>query len=263
MLQEIVQLSLNSGVGVTVKHFDGENVYNIILGLMAADRDVTDDGLSFGYKSHAIDHVITFFRSVFPSSVKFSSIFPKEIYDDQGQISGSLKLPFVAIRAARGPSKEVGIGGMLWEDSQAVYYAFNQTMYFEFDILDRKMMKVDQVADHISLQLQKQKRFGGELWRKGFQNFEIMQSEPARGFRYDTAWDFRMQHQYVDLFHTRLVVRTMFDVVWADKTGHDGVISMIVFQQTVDIPWSTSIGSTLAHLILEDQFFDWHHNTLL
>lgn len=256
-------MSLNSGVGITVKHFDGENVYNIILGLMDADRTVTQDGMLFGYKAHAIDHVITFFKSVFPSTVKLSSVFPQEVFDEQGQISGSLKLPYVSVGGSRGPSKEVGVGGMLWEDSQAVYYAFNQTMYFMFDIFDKTMMKVDQIADHISLQLQKQKRFGGELWRKGFQNFEIIQSDPARGFRYDTAWDFRMQHQYADLFHTRLTIRTTFDVVWADKTGYAGVISMIVFQQTVDIPWSTSIGSTLAHLILEDQYFDWHYNTLI
>lgn len=258
-----VKLSLDSGVGITVKHKSGDQVYNIVLGLMKADRDATQDGMLFGYKSHAVDHIITFFNSVFGSTVNMSSIFPQEVYDSEGQISGNLQLPYVAVRGSRGPSREVGVGGMLWEDTQAVYYAFNQTMYFEFDIFATKMMKADQIADHISLQVQKQKRFGGELWQKGFQNFEIIQSEPARGFRYDTAWDFKMQHQYADLFHTRLTIRTAFDVVWADKTGYEGVISMIVFQQTEDIEWSTVIGSTMAHLILEDAFFGWHQGTLL
>ena len=256
-------MALNSGVGITVKQVSEDSVYNIILGLMAADRDVTQDGMPFGYKSHAVDHIVTYFKSIFPTSVQMSSIFPQEVYDSQGNISGNLQLPYVAVRGARGPSREVGVGGMLWEDNEAVYYGFNQTMYFEFDIFATKMMKVDQIADHISLELQKQKRMGGELWQKGFQNFEIIQSEPARGFRFDTAWDFRMQHQYADLFHTRLTVRTTFDVVWVDKTGYEGVISRIVFQQTEDLPWSTLVGSTLAHLILEDTFFDWHHNTLL
>ena len=255
--------SQNSGVGITVKHTGSSGVYNIILGLMNADRTVTKDGMLFGHKSHALDHIITFFKSYFGDTVNMSSIFPSEVYDEQGNIAGSLQLPYVSVRTMRGSSREVGVGGLLWETTEGTVYAFNQTLYVEFDIFSKVMMKVEQIADHISLQLQKQKRMGGVLWNKGFQNFEIMQSDTGRGFRYDTAFDFRMQHQYVDLFYTRLLVRTMFDVVWIDKTTSKGVISQIIFKQTIDYPWETVIGSTLAHLILEDTYFDWHYDTLI
>lgn len=250
-------LSQNSGVGITVKHTGSDGVYNIILGLMNADRTVTKDGILFGYKSHALDHIITFFKSYFGDTVNISSIFPSEVYDEQGNVMGGLQLPYVAVRTMRGPSREVGVGGFLWETNEGTVYAFNQVLYVEFDIFSKVVMKIEQIADHISLQLQKQKRVGGELWNKGFQNFEIIQSDTGRGFRYDTAWDFKMQHQYVDLFHTRLMIRTMFDVVWIDKTTSQGIISQIIFKQTTDYPWETIIGSTLAHLILEDKFFGW------
>lgn len=256
-------MSLSSGVGVRVDHFDGETVREIIIGLMEGDQTYTLDGMPLSYEAHAVEHIKNYLESVFPTTVKISHIFPREVYDENGEILGDLQLPYVAIRVNKGPSKEVGIGGILWDGKEGTVLGFNQIMYIEFDIFDTNMMKVAQIGDHISSQLQWQKRIGGVLWEKGFQNFETVQSESARGFRYDTAWDFRMQHQYADLFHTRMTVRTRFDVVWLNKLDSRGVISMIVFGQTDDLPFSTFIGASLGYLRLEELYYGWHGKTLL
>lgn len=252
-------MSSDSGVGVTVKHYDGTTVYNIILGLMAGEQTVTADGMAHGFESHAMEHVINYFRSLL-STVKISAVFPKEIYDETGQIAGSLDLPYIAVRGYMGASREVGVGGIVWEDVDGVVYAFNQVMMLEFDVFATDMMKVTQIANQIMMKLQWQKRTGGYLWQRGFQNFETVQSDAGRGFRYDTPWDFKMQHQYADLFHTRLIVRTKFDVVWKDNTATRGIISRIVFGQTEDIPFSTFIGSPLPNIYLEEMLLGWHGN---
>jgi len=124
-------------------------------------------------------------------------------------------------------------------------------------------MKIDQVVDQIELQIQIAKSTGGTLWQKGFQNFMTLSSDPARGFRYDTPWDFRMQHQYSEVFYSRLTIRTSFDVTWVVKPQFGGIISQIIFEQTQDIPWETVIGASLGYLLLEDMFFGMHDGILL
>lgn len=256
-------MSLHSGVGTKVRHSSGDNVYNILLGLAQGNQTVTLDGLPFGPESHALEHIVTLLRSILPDSIEVSSVFPSEVYDDDGNISGNLKLPYVAIRSMKGATREVGIGGVLANPPEGLVLAYNQTMYFEFDVFHTTNMKVAQIVDQITLQLQKQKRVGGELYRKGFQDFIVVGSESNRGFRYDTAWDYKMQHQYTELFHTRLSVKTMFDVAWLDKSTSQGIISMIVLSSTTDIPFETFVGASLEYLRLEELYWDWHGNTLL
>jgi len=256
-------MSLHSGVGTKVAHSDGTTVYDILYGLANGSQTVTIDGLPFGPESHALEHIINFFRSILPSTITLSNVFPREVYDSEGNILGNLKLPYVAIRGMKGPSREVGVGGVLADPPEGVVMAYNQIMYFEFDIFHTTNMKVTQIVDQIILQLQKQKRYGGILHAQGFQDFIVVESESNRGFRYDTAWDYKMQHQYTELFHTRLTVRTMFDVAWLDRSASEGIISMIVFSQTVDIPFETFIGASLEYLRLEELYWDWHGGTLL
>jgi len=251
-------MGMISGVGVASKHADGTTVRDVIIGLVEGDYYATKDGLVYGYTSHAKEHVITFLRSVIPSTVTISAVFPQFNYDDQGNIIGNIPTPYVAVKGVKGPCKEVGVGRILWEDPEGMVYGFNQTMYLEFDVFGTSDMKIDQVVDQIALQLQKEKSTGGELWLKGFQDFKTTSSDPARGFRYDTAWDFRMQHQYAELWHARLTVRTAFDVAWIDKTSFYGTISQIIFGQTVDIPWEAVIGNSMAYLALEATYFGLH-----
>ena len=254
---------MNSGVGTKVKHVYDDNVRDILLGLAKGGNLYTKDGMPLAFMSHAKEHIITFIRSVFPEGVQISGMFPHFTFDENGNLTGELQLPYVAVKISRGPMREVGIGRLLWDGVEGTVYGFNQVCYIEFDIFGRSDMKIDQIADQIELQLQMEKGTGGELWQKGFQNFMTRASEHGRGFRYDTAWDFRMQHQYSFLFHARLVISTSFDVAWVDKIGSYGVISQIIFGQTVDIPWETIIGSSLAYLRLEELYWGWHGETLL
>lgn len=254
---------MSSGVGVKVKHFDGDTVRDILIGLARGSTPYTEDGMPFAYMAAAKEHIITHLRSILPDSVRISTIFPHFTFDSNGNLTGELQLPYVAVKISRGPMREVGVGRMLWDDHVGTVYGFNQIAYVEFDVFGKSDMKIDQIVDQIELQLQMEKSTGGELWQKGFQNFMTLTSEHARGFRYDTAWDFKMQHQYSFLFYARLVVRVSFDVAWIDKTSSQGVISQILFGQTVDIPWSTVIGMSLAYLRLEEIHWNWHSGILL
>ena len=254
---------MSSGVGTYVSHFDGTTVRQILLGLMQGENLVTEDGMPFSHVSTAKEHVITFLRSILPSTVKITAIFPSFTFDQSGNLVGDVQLPHVAVKAIKGGIKEVGVGRRLWETPDGFVHAFTQILYLEFDVFGRTDMKIDQVVDQIELQLQIEKSTGGVLWSKGFQNFMTMSSDPARGFRYDTAWDFKMQHQYAEMFHSRLSVRTSFDVTWIVRPQFGGVISQIIFSQTEDIPWETIIGSSLGYLLLEDMFFGMHNGILL
>ncbi len=254
---------MNSGVGIKVSHVDGETVRSILLGLAEGGQGFTKDGMPYAFMSHAKEHIITHLRSILPDTVKISGMFPHFTFDVNGNLTGDLQLPHVAVKISRGPMLEVGVGRLLWDGPEGTVYGFRQIAYVEFDIFGRSDMKIDQIADQIELQLQMSKSTGGELWQKGFQNFTTRASEHGRGFRYDTAWDFRMQHQYSFLFHARLVVSTSFDVAWIDKTFYQGVISQIIFGQTVDIPWEIVLGSSLAYLRLEEIHWGWHGGTLL
>lgn len=254
---------MSSGVGVIVKHVDGEDVRNILLGLAAGENLYTKDGMPFAYMSHAKEHIISFIRSMLPDSVQISGIFPNFVFDDQGNLTGDLQLPYVAVKISRGAMLESGVGRMIYDSSEGTVYGYRQMVYVEFDVFGKSDMKIDQVMDQIELQLQINKGPGGYLFQKGFQNFMTQASEHARGFRYDTAWDFKMQHQYSSLFHGRLIIRSSFDVTWIDKLSYQGVISQIIFGQTEDIPWSMIIGTSLAHLRLEEIHWGWHGGTLL
>lgn len=249
---------MNSGVGVTVKHVDVDDIRTILLGLAEGEELYTKDGMPFAYMSHAKEHIITYMRSILPSTVSISGIFPDFVFDENGNLAGDLQLPYVAVKISRGPMLEVGVGRMLWDSSEGEVLGFRQICYVEFDVFGINDMKIDQVVDQIELQLQIAKGPGGYLFQKGFQNFMTRASEHARGFRYDTAWDFKMQHQYAKLFHARLIVSTSFDVTWINKLSYQGVISQIIFGQTEDIPWSMIIGSSLAYLRLEQIHWNWH-----
>jgi len=254
---------MSSGVGIKVKHVSEDDVRNILLGLATGGNMYTSDGMPFAYMSHAKEHIITFIRSIVPSSVSISGIFPNFVFDSDGNLSGDLQLPYVAVKISRGPMLEVGVGRMLYDGTEGTVYGYRQMAYVEFDVFGKSDMKIDQVMDQIELQLQINKGSGGYLFQKGFQNFMTRASEHARGFRYDTAWDFKMQHQYSSLFHGRLIVSTSFDVAWIDKLSYQGVISQIIFGQTEDIPWSVIIGTSLDYLRLEEIHWGWHGGTLL
>lgn len=254
---------MNSGVGTYVSHFDGTTVRQILLGLMEGENLVTKDGMPFSHVSTAKEHLIAFLRTFLPSTVNVTAIFPAFSFDTDGNMVGEVQLPHVSLKAIKGGIKEVGIGRRLWETPDGFVYGFNQVLYLEFNIFGRTDMKIDQIVDQIELQIQIAKSTGGALWLKGFQNFMTLSSDPARGFRYDTPWDFRMQHQYAEVFYARLTIRTSFDVTWVVRPQFGGVISQIIFEQTEDIPWETVIGSSLAYLRLEELFFDLHGGVLI
>lgn len=254
---------MSSGVGVIVKHVTGEDVRNILLGLAEGDNKYTEDGMPFGYISHAKEHIITFIRSKLPATIQISGVFPEFVFDSDGNLAGDLQLPYVAVKISRGPMREVGVGRMLSDGPEGTVYGYRQMVYVEFNVFGMVDMKIDQVVDQIELQIQIAKGPGGYLFQKGFQNFMTRASEHARGFRYDTAWDFKMQHQYAKLFHARLLVDSSFDVTWIDKLSSYGIISQIVFGQTVDIPWSMIVGMSKAYLRLEEIYWKWHGRTLI
>jgi hypothetical protein len=255
---------MHSGTGIIVKHPDGKgNVFNILLGLMTADPEFSADGVVYGFASHAKTHLVNLIESVLPESVRVSAMFPQFTFDDNGNLSGEAELPYIVIQGIMGPSQEIGVGRILFDTPGGEVLAFNQTMYFKFDIFGRSTMKVDQILQQIIMLIQTEKSTNGYLWKRGFQNWVVENSDPGRGFRYDTAWDFRMQHQYASLFYSSLTLQTRFDVAWVDKTSFNGTIQQIIFQQTQDIPWSMIIGASMEYLRLEEIYWGWHGGTLL
>ena len=254
---------MSSGVGVTVKHVSGEEVRNILFGLAEGGNLYTKDGMPYAYMSHAKEHLTTFLRSILPATVSVTGIFPNFAFDSDGNVAGDLQLPYVAIKISRSAMREVGVGRLLYDGVDGEVLGFRQMATIEFDVFGTADMKIDQIVDQIELQIQIAKGPGGYLFQKGFQNFMTRASEHARGFRYDTAWDFKMQHQYADLFHARLLISTSFDVTWINKLFYQGVITQIILGQTEDIPWSIIVGSSLAYLRLEEINWDWHGGTLL
>lgn len=256
-------MSMKSGIDVRATLGSGTDSREYIFGLMAdRDRLFTCDGMPHGFVSTGLGHVVKFVKSFLPTGATVSASFPEFVADESGTIVKEATLPYVAVKGILGLSKEVGIGGKIAETPTGYVYSFNQVMYFEFDIFGKRNMKIDQITEQIALQFQIAKRCGGTLWEKGFQNFRVVSSDPARGFRFDLAWDFRMQHQYADMLHSRVTIRSSFDVVWHDTSEVNGIISMIVFGQTEDIPWSTTIGSQMGWLTLERREWNWFGGTV-
>lgn len=254
--------SAKSGVGIIAKHSTGTDVYAIQLGLQHISDQYTEDGMPFGFMSVALNHLVAFIAGFMPDTVKISATFPRFVLDDNGNIVETIHSPYISVKGNLGPSRELGMGRLLWETPDGYVKGFNQIVYFEVDVFDKTIMKCDQIADQVALQTQIEKGVGGILHRLGFQNFRIISSEAARAFRFDYPWDFRQMHQYVRLFHTRLILRTEFDVVWEDRSEVRGVISQIVMGQTVDIPYSTVLGSSLGYLRLEENYWGFHSGIL-
>lgn len=248
-----------SGVGIVKKHVYGtDQIRNIMFGLMSIADMYTDDGMPMGFLAVVNTHVIEHLTSVFPSTVKVSVQFPDFPVNEDGERTGQMKVPHVTVKIGMGTSRELGVGRMLWDSNEGEVKGFNQIAYLEFSIWDRTTMKCDQLTAQIALQLQIAKGEGKELHGKGFQNFRTVRSEQARAFRYGMPYDFKMLHQTSELFHSRLTVRTQFDVVWEDKSDIEGVISQIVMGSTVEIPISVILGSSLAYLRLEQINLGWH-----
>ncbi len=243
---------------LTIQHVAG--LVQQEFALNSSTKGKTQDGLSQHYIKECTEHIIAHLRQSFGANtnVTFKGAFPDypSVDTTPAEFEAEFKIPIVVISTRLGPMSEIGVGRLFSDTVDGPAYAFNQTVFIEFDVHATDMAKADQIGGFITFLFQRDKI---ELQRKGFKDINIIYSRPTHGFDFRLAWDFR-EYFYTTKVRRHLVYMKLdFEVVWIDKLATEGVISQVVFTFTNDFTEQMILGTSFAYLLAEEQFYGLHN----